>query len=103
MARMRSALLSMGVRCWPALALAMSAQGAAAYDWPQFNGDAAHSGNNTAETAITRNNVGALSLLFQADLPDVADGAPVVLQGAATAGGPRDIVFVTTRDRKSVV
>lgn len=49
-----------------------------AYDWRQFNGDPAHSGNNTAETAITRANVTTLALAFQIALPDVADGAPAV-------------------------
>lgn len=34
---------------------------AAGYDWLQFNGDAQHSGNNTLESTLTLQNVGACS------------------------------------------
>jgi hypothetical protein len=67
------------------------------YDWLQFNGDAAHSGNNTAESVISAQNVGTLQRLFQVALPATADGAPVVLTGVATASGVRDLVFVSTK------
>lgn len=68
----------------------------APYDWLQYNGDAAHSGNDTAETLITRQNVGTLRQQFQVTLPARPDGAPVVLTGVTTAGGLRDLVFVLT-------
>ena len=73
-------------------------QNFAAYDWLQFNGDAQHSGNNTKEILISRNNVSSLAQLFQATLPGVADGAPVVLTGVSTAGGVKDLAFVTTKN-----
>ena len=69
----------------------------APYDWLQNNGDPQHSGNNTRETAIGASNVASLALLFQATLPAAADGAPVALTGVSTAGGVRDLLFVTTR------
>ena len=79
------------------LALALPAFLAQAYDWTQFNGDQAHSGNNTSEVTIDRNNAATMVLKFQAALPAVADGAPVLLQGVSTASGVRDLVFVTTK------
>jgi hypothetical protein len=73
------------------------ASSAVAYDWLQFNGDAAHSGNNVLESTLDRNSVPALALKFQVGLPAIADGAPVLLQGVATPSGVRDLLFVTTR------
>src|SRR6476646_420280 len=69
----------------------------AAYDWPQFNGDSRHSGNNTQETILTAANVHGVQRLFQITLPSNADSAPVTLQGVGTASGTIDLVFVTTR------
>src|SRR6185295_8093085 len=69
----------------------------AVYDWLQFYGDPSHSGNDTRETAISAATVGQLSRTFQATLPATADGAPVFLSAVATAGGTRDLVFVTTK------
>lgn len=69
-----------------------------AYDWPQFNGTAQHTGNNPQETILTAANVHGLQRLFQATLPAIADGAPAVLQSVSTAGGVVDLVFVTTKD-----
>src|SRR5262245_11353741 len=94
MSRQRST--SRFLRGWLAIS-ALTALPASAYDWRQFNGDAAHSGNNTAETAINRANVGSLKMKFQVILPDYPDGAPAVLQNVATASGVRDLVFVNTR------
>jgi IPT/TIG domain-containing protein/PQQ enzyme-like repeat protein len=68
-----------------------------AYDWPQMNGNPQHSGNNTQETLIGPSNVAGLQFLFQVTLPSVADGAPAVLQNVSTPGGPRDLLFLTTR------
>ena len=69
----------------------------ATYDWLQYNGDSAHSGNNTLESRISANNVASLSQVFRASLPDVADGAPVYLRGVATVTGTHDLLFATTR------
>ena len=69
-----------------------------AYDWPQFDGDAQHSGNNTQEWLISRTNVAELTRMFQVSLPSVADGAPVYLHDVSTPLGPRDLLFVTTVD-----
>ncbi|HEX5865990.1 MAG TPA: PQQ-binding-like beta-propeller repeat protein [Casimicrobiaceae bacterium] len=77
--------------------LLLSPSAVTAYDWLQFNGDPAHSGNNTRETTIDRGNAASLALKFQVSLPAVADGAPVLLQSVATASGVRDLLFVTTK------
>ena len=69
---------------------------AAAYDWPQFGGNAQHSGNNTLERAITPGNVNGLQQLFQIPLPSPADSTPVYLGGVNTPSGPRDLLFLTT-------
>lgn len=82
---------------WSFACTALVAPDAAAYDWAQFNGDAAHSGNNTLELGLGRENVSALALKFQIALPAAADGAPVLLQAVATGSGVRDLLFVTTK------
>ena len=66
------------------------------YDWPQFNGDAQHSGNNTAETILNRGNVAGLRPLFKVLLPDHSDAAPVYLGSVPTSLGMRDLIFITT-------
>jgi hypothetical protein len=78
------------------LAAAFTAAPAAAYDWLQFNGDAAHSGSNTAETTLNAGNVAQLVQRYHVTLPATVDGAPVFLQGVATSGGLKDLLFVTT-------
>jgi PQQ-like domain len=75
---------------------ALTAQ-ASPYDWLQYNGNSRHDGNNTQETVLGATNVASLQFLFQASLPSVADGAPVYLANVATPGGPRDLLFVTTK------
>ncbi len=67
------------------------------FDWPQFNLDPQHSGNNTRETTINAGNVHNLTRLFQATLPDVADGAPVYLSAVTTISGTKNLIFVTTK------
>jgi hypothetical protein len=69
---------------------------ARAYDWLQFNGDEAHSGNNTSELILDAGNVATLAQKFQAALPGAADGAPVFLEAVATSAGARDLLFVAT-------
>ncbi len=66
-------------------------------DWPQFNFDPSHSGFNRAEKALGPETVKGLRRLFRVELPDVADGAPIVAAGLATAAGPRDVLFVATK------
>ncbi|MGC8492867.1 MAG: hypothetical protein ACP5SH_14140, partial [Syntrophobacteraceae bacterium] len=70
---------------------------ASSYNWLQFNGDPQHSGNNSLERTITRENVGQLRELFTVHLPAAADGAPVYLGGVKTPGGVKDLLFVTTK------
>ena len=71
---------------------------ALAADWPQFNFDAQHSGNNSQEWAISPYNVATLHLAYPAvALPAVADGAPAFLEGVATPGGVKDLLFLTTK------
>ncbi len=82
-----------------ALASALILTGATsayAYNWPEFNGNGQHSGNNTQETLISTSNVGSLRKIFSASLPDGADGAPAALTSVATSSGTRDLLFVTT-------
>jgi outer membrane protein assembly factor BamB len=79
------------------LILSLSPSAATAYDWLQFNGDPAHSGNNTFETTLDRSNVASLVFKFQVSLPAIADGAPVLLQSVLTASGVHDLLFVTTK------
>ena len=79
------------------LVLSLPSSAARAYDWLQFNGDPAHSGNNTFETTVDRSNVASLVFKFQVSLPAVADGAPVLLQSVSTASGVHDLLFVTTK------
>ncbi len=69
----------------------------AAYDWPTFRGPSQYQGDNDQETVLTTANVGGLHRLFQATLPAVADGVPVLLGGVATPTGTKDLAFVTTR------
>ena len=80
-----------------------AAPAARAYDWRQFNGNSAHSGNNVLEKGIDRNNVSTLTLKFQATLPAPVDGAPVLVRNVliGAACGPvncpyTDLLFVTT-------
>lgn len=67
----------------------------AATDWPQFGYDAAHSGNNTAETAITAANVSQLIALYATPilLPATVDSAPVYAEGVVTPTGTRNLLF----------
>lgn len=68
------------------------------YDWLQFNFDPQHSGNNTKEKEITRQNVGRLHQLFKISLPSIVDGAPAYLSNVKTSSGIINMFFVTTKD-----
>ena len=72
------------------------------YDWPQFDFDPQHSGNDTSESQISADNVISLHELFQAPLPNPADSSPAYLYHAATISGTRDVVFVTLMDGQIV-
>jgi outer membrane protein assembly factor BamB len=75
-----------------------AAGGASALDWPQFNLDPQHSGNNSQEHAITPGNVATLHLAYPAvALPAIADGNPVFLEGVSTPTGVKDLLFLTTK------
>jgi hypothetical protein len=78
------------------VAATLAATSAAAYDWLQFNGDPAHSGNNTAETLLTAANVSQLTQKYQITMPGTSDGVPVFLQAVTTPGGVKDLLFITT-------
>ena len=80
--------------CW--LTGACLATTALAYDWLQFNGDPQHSGNNTKETAVHRNNVGRMVLKWQSTLLAYTDGAPVFLEAVNTPSGTKDVLYVTS-------
>jgi PQQ-like domain len=88
------------IQCCAALAFStpIASAPAWAYDWLQFGGNPQHSGNNTSETTITPGNVSTLVSKFEATLPSIADGAPVFLEGVTTAGGVKNLLFVTTKD-----
>lgn len=70
---------------------------AGAADWPVFNIDSRHNGNNQQETIINLGNVSTLHVLYHVTLPAVADGPPVFLSGVATASGTKDLLFLTTK------
>src|SRR5580693_2394692 len=72
---------------------------ARAVDWTQFGVDSRHTGTSLEEINIHRSNVAALQKFLNGiALPSVADGAPAYLSGVATAGGTKDLLFLTTKD-----
>ncbi|MGH2485758.1 MAG: PQQ-binding-like beta-propeller repeat protein, partial [Ktedonobacterales bacterium] len=71
----------------------------AAGDWPRFGYDAARSGANPTETAITPSSVAGLRQIWRVNLPGVADSAPILLHALTLPDGTtRDLLYVTTRD-----
>src|SRR5262249_50826930 len=98
--RSRSSTHSRDLRLRAAIAVAVLtavASRASAYDWLQFNGDAAHGGTNTLEALLGSANVTQLAPVYHVTLPALAEGAPAYLQGVATPAGVKDLLFVTTR------
>ncbi len=67
-------------------------------NWLQFDFNAQHSGNNTDEKKIGRENVDRLHELYHVSLPDVADGAPVYLSNVQTLYGVMNVLYLTTKD-----
>jgi outer membrane protein assembly factor BamB len=94
----RVANAQLSIQAWlPSLAgTASSASIPGSYDWPQFNFDQRHSGNDTRETAINPGNVNRLRLLYRVPLGDIADGAPAYLTNVASAAGVKDVLYFTT-------
>ncbi|HEX5124282.1 MAG TPA: PQQ-binding-like beta-propeller repeat protein [Rhodanobacteraceae bacterium] len=70
---------------------------AQATDWPQMGFDARHSSNNTAETAITRDNVARLTLKYATPVAAsmACDTAPIYASGIETPAGTKDLLFIT--------
>lgn len=74
------------------------------YNWPQFNGDSSHSGVNSQEILINKQNVSQLAKVFQINLnsvapgADIADGSPVYLNSVQTPNGVKNLIFVTTKN-----
>jgi outer membrane protein assembly factor BamB len=69
---------------------------AACANWPQWGGDAAHSGFNRLASSLSAANVSSLHIAFSDALPHRADGAPVVASGIPTPTGRRDLVVALT-------
>jgi outer membrane protein assembly factor BamB len=70
----------------------------ASYDWTRFGYDAARTGDDSAETALSAASVASLTKLWQVRLPGVADSSPILLHALPFPGGARDVLYVTTRD-----
>src|SRR5260221_14576132 len=65
-------------------------------DWLTFGFDAARSGVNPNETAITLANVAGLHRLWRTTLPAVPDAPPVLVHAVKLpSGGARDLLFFT--------
>ena len=70
---------------------------AAAYNWPQFNLDPQHSGNDTQETIINSRNALSLQQAFApVSLPNTADSTPVYISNVVTGSTTVNMMFVTT-------
>src|ERR1700682_887330 len=82
--------------------LSIATAPALAYDWLQFGGNPQHSGNNTAETTLNPGNIASLVQKYQANLPAIADGAPVFLEAVATPVGVKNLLFITTLDGRII-
>src|SRR5262245_50705407 len=89
----------MQTRVWlRLLSFALIALLLSAYDWPQFDLNAQHSGDNTQETLLNAGNVNELQRFLHVTLPSTADGAPAFLSSVGTISGTLDLVFLTTKD-----
>ncbi len=81
----------------PERTLSVEQAATAPYNWLEYYGGPAHSGDNTSETTLAASNVAGLQRIFQVDLPgSVADGPPVVLTAATVNGTVHDVLFVNT-------
>jgi hypothetical protein len=102
------ALIIAGVNVWrqplpcrsPSLLfpLARPADQACEGAWVTFDFDAARSGVNPGETAITPTTVKQLHRLWVHRLPDVSDSAPILFPRLPWPDGTaRDVLYLTTR------
>src|ERR1700687_3750490 len=99
---MANAYRRLVMQCLCALVCSVPIAHALAYDWLQFGGNPQHSGNNTAETILNPGNIASLVQEYQANLPAIADGAPVFLEAVTTPVGVKNLLFVTTRDGRII-
>jgi hypothetical protein len=81
-----------------AVAAALAFPAAEAADWVQFGYDAAHTGFNPDETAISPANVASLTTLYHVDLPSSVDSAPVYLSNVSTPDGTKNLLFALSED-----
>lgn len=67
-------------------------------DWPTFEFDAARTGVNATETAISPATVSGLHRLWVAALPQPADSTPILLHDVAQPDGShKDVLYLTTQ------
>lgn len=92
---LRAALALTGLATLLAAAASLPARAA---DWPEFDGDGRHNGNNQQETTIHSGNVSTLHVKYHVTLPSIEDGAPAFLSGVTTSSGIKDLLFLTTKD-----
>ena len=69
-----------------------------AADWMQFGYDAAHTGFNPVETAITPANVATLTTRYSVSMPSTVDSAPVYLSNVATSSGNKNLLFALSNN-----
>jgi outer membrane protein assembly factor BamB len=60
--------------------------------WPQFQGNARHTGAERGEDSVTRANVGQLRVAWTADLPSASDNSEVVVTGGVAYAAAGDTV-----------
>jgi outer membrane protein assembly factor BamB len=63
---------------------------AATAGWPQFQGNASHTGFEPGEQSITKTNVGQLTVAWTAALPGVSDNSEVAVSGGVAFAGAGD-------------
>ena len=77
-----------------ALGLAVSANSAAATDWPMYGFNPQRTGENPFESAITPSTVAGLHKLWSFDLGAVTIMQPVLAAGVVVNGSPKDLVYM---------
>ncbi|HVT16076.1 MAG TPA: PQQ-binding-like beta-propeller repeat protein [Thermoanaerobaculia bacterium] len=100
---MKSTYVSASTVCLATALVLLASTAPAAYgqsfDWMQFGFDSRHSGASPQETTIHTANVATLHTKYPAvALGNIAAGAPAFLSGVSTAGGVKDLLFLTTQD-----
>ncbi len=71
-------------------------------DWLMFGYDASRSGVNPSPQPFTRATVSRLSKRWSVTLPNVADSSPILLHALTFPSGPRDVLYLTTRDGRLI-